>query len=37
LPLLTDRQLIALAKGRLRGDASARLATPRPENGAADA
>jgi hypothetical protein len=37
LPLLTDRQLIALAKGRLRGDASARLATPRSGNGAADA
>ena len=37
LPLLTDRQLIALAKDRLRGDTSVRLTTPRSANGAAHA
>src|ERR1039458_7683674 len=36
-PLLTDTQLIALAKDRLRGDTSVRLATIRSGNGAADA
>ena len=37
LPLLTDRQLIALAKDRLHGDTSVRLATARSGNGAANA
>ncbi len=37
LPLLTDRQLIALAKDRLRGDTSVRLAAARSGNGAAHA
>ena len=37
LPLLTDRQLITLAKDRLRGDTSVRLATARSGNGAAHA
>lgn len=37
LPLLTDRQLIELARRRMRGDTSSRLVTIRSGNGAAHA